>query len=169
MDDYFRTTAYHKSSSSSATKSIFWQNYYTCKKDDAWLGTGIYFWERKTDAERWDGHYTNPIITSAILCCPWDLYLNLDSEDGLAELKYFLDFYQKKLESLRIGIDFSSENIYLASPIFCELFKTTNGTLLIKYSFPQINNRPQYCATDGSIVSEIQIASIINDGKWKWI
>jgi len=169
MGDIFETTAYHKSSYSNALESVKSQTYHVCNKLNAWLGDGIYFWERKKDAERWDGRYSYPTITSASLCCDYDYFLNLDTMDGMNEFKEFVQFCQKEFTLSSYDLSLTKEHDYWVSPIFCQYYKTVYKTLLMKYSFPKVSVKPQYCA-DGSVVSKIKLAATVGDfGNWKWL
>lgn len=169
MDNIFQTTAYHKSGIDNALKSITWQYYYPDTKKTAWLGKGIYFWERKSDAEWWDGQYTNPVITSALLKCNLAEYLNLDSESGMSQFKDFLDKFQDYFKESGLDVILQSNDDYRLALAFCQLYKEMNNIMLIKYSFPEISRKPQFCATDRSVVSNIKLVSTQIDGNWKWI
>ncbi len=169
MGNIFKTIAYHKSAQSAASESVRKQMYNICKRDDAWLGYGIYFWERKVDAEKWDGRYIDPVITSAQLSCDYNLFLNLDTADGISEFKEFVQFCQKEFSSSNYDIVFSRKNDYYVSTVFCQYYKMIYHTMLMKYSFLKCSSKPQYCASDNTIVSNIRLASINDCGKWKWL
>ena len=171
MSNAFQTIAYHKNSASTAAWNIMVHRFFIShdKPDnEMWLGDGIYFWEKQRDAEWWDGGYENETIVKATLTCNYDDFANLDEEDALEEFKLFCQKTKDSMENQNgMSFDFSNGRFQVNS-FFFNVFKETYNILLIKYSFPRRNNRPQYCATNNDIVSDIQIAARLIANRWEW-
>ena len=165
MSTAFETKAYHKSSLRNAGVSIHWQAFFVSEGDDLWLGNGIYFWERYTDARWWNGKYISPVILSAILRCDTDLFLDLDNR---FQKKAFIDFMEEALEQAKKrGLVIISDSDEIIGAASCNYYKGINGTKLIRYSFPEKSGRPQYCATDTTIASDIKMVSFEQNGTFK--
>lgn len=171
MDNAFRTIAYHKNDAGTAQKNVMLQTFYIShdKPDkEMWLGTGIYFWEKQRDAEWWQGGYQNETILEAELSCAYDQYVNLDQENEKKEFQEFCRQIKEQMGSLEgYRFDFTRGKFQVNS-FFFNVFKETYDILLLKYSFPKINNRPQYCATDNRCISNIKIAARLIASEWNW-
>ena len=167
----FKTIAYHKNDEKTAEKNVFWQCFFVSHvtpNKELWLGDGVYFWERRDDAVWWPGGYQRDTILKAILSCEDNQFVNLDVKDQKEE---YIDFCVKtkgQMESLKnYSFNFSRGKFQMNS-FFFNVFKETYNLMLIKYSFPERNRRPQYCATDSSIVSGIEIIARTVENELKW-
>lgn len=162
MNTMFETKAFHKSGLDNAEKSLTWQAFYVSDKEELWLGNGIYFWERYGDAVWWPGNYNNPVILSAVLSCESNLFLNLDDE---RQEKAFLEYMSEVIEQAKAsGVSIKSETNDIINGGSCNYYKTKHGTKLIKYSFPKVSGKPQFCATETFIAHNIIMVSFAQNG-----
>lgn len=159
MIKMFETVAYHKNDITVAEKNVLFQKFFISHDTpfrEMWLGDGVYFWEKKRDTEWWDGNYEKNTVLSAKLKCNSDQFVNLDVEEEFEEFKQFCEQTKEAMEQSHYSFEFSDGKFQVSS-FFYNVFKETYELLLLKYSFPQRNNRPQYCASDNSIISDIRI------------
>ena len=166
MNGMFETTAYHKNYAQTAATNIRWKQFFISRdkpNKEQWLGDGVYFWERKEDAVWWPGD----TVLSAFLSCELDQFVNLDN---LEERNSFILFC-KELKSIMEHSDYTfdfTDGRFQVNSFFFNNFKEMNDIMLLKYSFPRINNKPQYCATNNSIISDIRIIAKTVSGKLEW-
>lgn len=171
MSNLFRTIAYHTNDATVASKNVTMQTFFISHdkpEKELWLGDGIYFWERQKDAEWWPGKFNNGTILKATLSCQNDQYVNLDLKEELEAFQAFCRQTKEQMGSLNgKSFDFSRGRFQVSS-FFFNVFKDTYGVLLLKYSFPRINNRPQYCASNNDVVSDIQLVARMIANRWEW-
>ena len=172
MDDTFEIIAYHKNEASTAAQNIRYQKFFIShdkENKEMWLGDGVYFWELPKDAEQWDrGKYLAETILEARITCPTAQFANLDKTDEMQEFQEFCKKTKQMMaDSKGYGFNFQKGK-YQVNSFFYNVFKETYDILLIKYSFPVISNRPQYCATNNDIISDIRLAANYLAGKWEW-
>lgn len=170
MGNMFETVAYHKNDEETAYKNILWKSFFISHDTDTkelWLGDGIYFWEKPEDATWWPGGYKKETILSAKLSCPSDQFSNLDEKAEKEFFKEFCRLTKEHMEGSGYSFEFSGGRFQVNS-FFYNVFKETYNVLLIKYSFPERNKKPQYCATDNSIVSDIKIVAQTVGNELKW-
>ena len=157
MGELFTCTAYHKSGYSNAMRSIQWQSFYASRGERHWLGDGVYFWQRYEDAVWWPGNYTDPVILVAELECEKDKFLDLD--DPAVRL-FFYSYMEKVFAELKKNrIDVHVNGKEKINSISCNYFKSFFHLDLIRYSFPDNSNRPQFCATESRVAKNIRRAS----------
>lgn len=154
MGENFSQDAYHKAGSVEIKNAIQNQSFRVNTNKKHWLGTGIYFWAQWTDAVWWDGGYDDPEIVMVRLECPKECFLDLDDA---SELEDFQEIAKKLYSPVdEYAIDFLEvPGIYHA---YCNYLKRSKGYRLIRYSFPDINNKTQLCATDNSVVHNVRYA-----------
>lgn len=162
MSDIFQSPAYHKTSSKTAIKSVQWQGFFASEGDHHWLGDGIYFWQYYRDALWWDGKYKDPVILIADLICERRLFLDLDNDK---EKTLFYEYMEKSARMFALsGFDFAVSNDEIISGGSCNYFKVKFGIELIRYSFPEKNGRPQFCATTYKTAKNIRMVSENTEG-----
>ena len=162
MSKMFETKAYHQSGLKNAEKSLNWQSFFVSDHENLWLGKGIYFWERYQDACWWDGGYIHPVVLSVDLKCEEDLFLNLDNRN---QKKAFIDYMANVIEQAKKnGCDILSPTDDIIAGGSCNYYKNKFRTKLIKYSFPEVNGKPQFCATDSSVTRNVKMVSFDQNG-----
>ena len=164
MGDVYETRAYHKAGQENAERSLRWQSFYVSESDDLWLGNGIYFWENYTDACWWKGrNYVNPVILSALLRCRQERFLDLDNKDQRES--FIQEMSEVLAEVAGRGYTIKAKSIDIIAGGSCNYYKRKYGTMLIRYSFPEMSGRPQFCATDSSVASHVTLVAFEQNGK----
>ena len=164
MGNVFESIGYHQSSIDNAQSSVRWQSFHIGTRQNLWLGDGIYFWEQYNDAVWWDGRNKNPAIVSAHIKCQREFFLDLDNKDDKKELKKYYDLVSEEMKKADIDLKFLNDD--LVTPFLCNYYKKTYDILLIRYSFPRTSGRPQMCATNTTILSNINMVSFFVGGKY---
>ena len=131
-----------------------------------WLGDGIYFWETLEDAKWWNqDQYSDGVILSAHLSCKTEKYADLDNPAHMQAIVEYAECV-KNLVATDGSVDIDFQDKVQARAFFCTSYKKAHGIQLMKHSFPwlvdnaagfrEFHSRAQYCATDNSIISNIE-------------
>lgn len=166
MGEQFSIIGYHKTRQDRASKILSSKKFPISKRDDLWLGDGVYFWDALDNAKWWNSNiYRDGAILSAKLTCDIDLFLDLDNEEHMRRLVEFVETRKRDFEEDQLDLDFKSDHQIQA--FFCTQYKEEFSIQLIKHSFPwyekniagfrEIKKRAQYCATDNEIISDIKL------------
>lgn len=164
MGNLFETKAYHKSGLNNAETSIKWQAFFVSDKETLWLGSGIYFWEHYEDACWWDGNYKRPVILSAQLRCDKKDFLDLDDREQKDAFINYIDAVIEQGKKNGVFIKSDSDDIIAGGS--CNYYKKQKGTRLIRYSFPETSGKPQFCASDSSVASNVKMVSFELNGSY---
>lgn len=162
MEKIFETTAYHKASRKAVLEAVDCQRFHISENrdrrenDKLWLGDGIYFWQRYSDALYWRGRgYEEEYdIAVADLRSSAEQFLDLDTNTGIRALADFWNQFQEDAKERETYYEFQRNKDVIA--ICCQVYKKFNSVLLIRYSFPEVSNRPQYCATNNDAIQNVR-------------
>ena len=155
MSKLFQCPAYHKAGYENIIKSIKWQSFFTSKGEHHWLGDGVYFWQYFEDAVWWPGDYKDPVILIADLECEENDFLDLDDIDVRNAFYAFMAAAFEEMAKRGKNIQTNA----IVNGASCNYFKELFHIELIRYSFPDKSNRPQFCATEAKIAKNIRIAN----------
>lgn len=77
-------TGYHGTTLEKAKKIIKEKKFYISNKNDEWLGNGIYFYEKYSDAARWESkeNLRSDAVLHVIIEIDNDKYIDFDSDMG---------------------------------------------------------------------------------------
>ena len=157
MSELFNSKAYHKAGYENAILSVRWQSFFASKGEHHWLGDGVYFWQNYEDAVWWDGKYVLPVIMIADLECERRLFLDLDDS---AVRNHFYEYMKSAFaEFAKCGYSIRVDGFEKVTGASCNYYKEKNSIELIRYSFPDNSNRPQFCATNTMTAKNIRIVN----------
>ena len=132
---------FHATSRESANKIIIDEFIINKKRNNDWLGYGIYLFEHKLDAESWakGTHYcgNDPSIIKCYVEIEEDKFLNLDDPE---KMNIYLEYYQEALKLLsknNLSLVFKNKNEAMCWGL--NIYKEDKSIDAIKYTFK--NNR----------------------------
>lgn len=166
MDDSFSVLGYHKTRRLRAANIYGTKVFPLSTGRKMWLGDGVYFWDTLENAEWWNqDKYTDGVILSAQLSCKTENYIDLDNP---AHMRAIVDYAELIKEQVAAdgSVDIDFQDKVQARAFFCTGYKKAYGIQLMRHSFPwlvdnsagfrELHSRAQYCATDNSIISNIE-------------
>lgn len=164
----FKFTGFHATSKDHVNNIIIDGFIINRKRNNDWLGYGIYLFMYKIDADSWaKGTYyckDNPAIIKCFAEVEKDKYLDLDNPE---EMDNYHRYYNETLEVLsRNGKSIVFKDKYEAMCWGLNLYKKDKGIDAIKYTF--VNNRTKNMMKYGNNkygykYNEIQICISRND------
>ena len=166
MEDTFSVFGYHKTRSLRASNIYSTKTFPLSTGGKMWLGDGVYFWDTLENAKWWNqDRYPDGVILTAQLSCKTEEYIDLDNPVHMRAIVEYANWIKNQVAADgSVDIDFQ-DNVQ-ARAFFCTGYKKTYGIQLMKYSFPwlvdnsagfrELHSRAQYCATDNSIISDIE-------------
>jgi len=141
------------------------------KRDDHWLGQGIYFFEELSDAQNWCAK--NFLIIKVVLGTVDDKILNLDKTDQMNGFLLFIKNVSPLIDTYSMG------NCHQNMCFWLDMYKESNDIDIIIHSFRKRNplrrnghideienlvgklgvfyKETQYCATNNSCIKEKNI------------
>ncbi len=134
-------TGFHATSKESVNNIITEGFIINRKRNNDWLGHGIYLFMYKIDADSWaEGTYyckNNPVVIKCLVKVKKDKYLDLDNPEDKHDYDSYYNVALQILSSNGKSIVF--KNKYEAMCWGLNLYKKDKEIDLIKYTFP--NNR----------------------------
>ncbi|MBU5294772.1 hypothetical protein KQH90_12225 [Anaerosalibacter bizertensis] len=134
---------FHATSKESANKIINDRFIINKKRNNDWLGHGIYLFEHEVDAESWaKGTYycrNNPAIIKCCIEVEKDKFLNLDDPQ---KMNVYIEYFQEALELLsenNISLEFKDEKQAMCWGL--NLYKEDKLMDVIKYTFPNTRTK----------------------------
>lgn len=156
-------TGYHGTNQDSAHKIIQSGKYNISHGNKEWLGDGIYFYEKFSDAISWRGTNTEKTVLHSVIEVDDDSYLDIDSEKGTILWREILDHICKNKSIILTG---SSEEKQCA---VCRMIWRDNPDLMVlASSFPTMRTtimtlidkrirRREFCVRDNRPIRCTQI------------
>lgn len=159
---------YHATKKESAA-SILEKGFVLKRRENHWLGQGIYFFENKVDAETWaKGTYYikgDSCIIKCMIEARESEYLNLDSPENVEALTEYTENVKAVLSKKGISHVFDNEHVHLCWAL--DLFKADKGIKVIKRTFENQRTRKingyKYNKSLGLKYYEVQICTTGND------
>lgn len=161
----FHGTLQHKA------KSIIQNGFIHSKKDIEWLGFGVYFFNKKQDAEKWASLEVNkiknqestPCVLQCSISCKDDEYFDLDNSENMSSI---LSDLKGVLEGLVGRNSTKIDDDRQLRCIACNYFAKKNGIKVYAYTFPRIKNnmigfpfvlkQRQICVKDNECIKDIR-------------
>lgn len=137
-------------------------------KNSEWLGFGVYFFEKRKDAEWWakleagksQKKYSVPTVLSANIVTDDEFFYDLDI---LVNMKRMVEKTRKLLEGLEGNLDMNEAEMRCAA---CNLFAELYGIKVFAYTFPSMNQNAigfpyirkqrQICVNDDNCIKNVQ-------------
>ncbi len=171
------TTVFHGTTKSRAVK-IKRTGFRSSDKPTEWLGFGVYFFDRRRDAENWAksecrrsraSFHERPAILDSKIKCDSTAFFDLDSRPNMDKLIDELDPILKEMGKSGEGaIQFSEKNEVKC--FCCNYYKRTHGMKIMAYSFPALrvnragfdfcSKQRQYCVSDNCCITDINIKEV---------
>lgn len=167
MNGKFKIEGLHSTTRNKADNILSSGKFLPSKKDNEWLGKGVYFWTKYADALFWvNNSYKNEnemCIITAHLEDENSRILDLDIEENMTKLVEFVNTFNKEMVDVsKYRPKFNNESETRC--FYCELFKKKYNINIILYSFP-INGynvagfnlkRRQFCVSDIDTISIVK-------------
>ncbi|MGB5822456.1 MAG: hypothetical protein WBH44_00135 [Proteocatella sp.] len=148
------------------------------KRDNEWLGHGIYFFKYRTDALTWakNTHYCkgNPTIIKCKLECDEKSFLDLDDPSRLNHVNEFSEEISNLLSEDGETLSFKDDHEKVCAIL--NIYKQYYGIRLISYTFKNNRtrnangykvifkdygyNEAQVCATDNDLVKLKEVVEL---------
>jgi len=173
----FKETVYHGTIQQKAD-AIVKEGFIESSKDIEWLGTGIYFFAKREDAELWaeneaakkKNKVTKPCLLQANIFCNDDEFLDLDIEENMVEMERTILPFLETGEEGHPVINGDNSGVKLRC-LACNFYKKLKGIKILAYSFPKrimVNKlgfrvclkQRQYAVSSNKNIGEVKKVSI---------
>jgi len=113
------------------------------RRDDHWLGQGIYFYDNFELAKWWVSKKTYCTVFKVKIQVDSIFFLDLDTKAGM---DYFLKEVQAILDGLNFGVTLTEDNKYKNLCFVLDLLKVKKEIKVVAYTF--LKERPKYAEQD---------------------
>lgn len=161
---------YHTTTQENAEKILASEFKANRKTDNDWLGVGIYFWDDIANAAWWKEVRFKNAPEACTLCakliCEESEYIDFTKKENMEVLLRFAEEVAKDIAAS--GLEWPNfENNERSRHFYCTYFKKKYQIKIMRYTFehteynavgfPLYKSRPQLCATDASVISDVSI------------
>ena len=142
----FKETVYHGTLKHKANR-IQREGFMQSEKETEWLGTGIYFFAQRKDAEVWANREvrkgknqgSSPALLEAVISCEDDKFFDLDISANMEQLVSAVKPYLINGNNGHAVIDGPDAKLKLRC-LACNFYKKLHGIQVLAYSFPRMKN-----------------------------